>query len=136
MRKGLSIVICSLAIVSTLGVAGALVLQTTGIVNFTIQDVKVEFRNYDNTFLYSTRIPRGGTAEYVGDTPYREGNESVDYEFVSWDKSLNDVTKDTIFYAQYQSKVKEFKVTFQNYNSKQLYSEYVQKGCAAQYFVI
>ena len=133
MKKGLAIVICSLCVLSTVGTAGAFVLQANGIVDFTIGDVKVEFRNYDNTFLYATRIPRGGTAEYEGETPYREGNETIQYEFVSWDKVLSNVQQDTIFYAQFQTKVKEFKVTFQNYNTKQLYSEYVQSGCAAQY---
>lgn len=133
MRKGLSIVICSLAIVATLGVSSVLVMQTNGILDFTIGDVKVEFRNYDNTFLYATRIPRGGNAVYEGEDPFRTGNETIDYEFVSWDKATNNVQQDTIFYAQFQTKVKEYKVTFQNFNSKQLYSEYVQKGCSAQY---
>lgn len=125
--------ICLLTAVTGLAVGSLFVMQSTGVINVIADEVKVVFRNYDNTFLYKDVIPAGSNAEYKGEPPHREGNDMYEYTFVSWDKSLYNVTEDTVFYAQFQNKLKECKVSFQNWNHKELYVDYVPKGQTAEY---
>ncbi len=123
--------VASVAVGGSVSVLAA--LQLAGVVDVFAGNVSVEFRNFDNTFLWGDSIPAGTTVKYEGVIPVRPSTDDYDYTFVSWDKSLSNVVKDTVFYAQFQNTPKKFKVTFLNYDQKELYIDYVQKGGTAEY---
>ncbi len=133
MKKFLTIAICSLCGVTAISTGTLFALQGAGVIDLFSDEVKVVFRNYDNSFLWKTVIPTGSSVSYKGATPTRPSTELYEYSFVSWDKSLADITKDTVFHAQFYAQLKEFKVTFQNWNHKDLYTDYVVKGGTAEY---
>lgn len=97
------------------------------------------FVNYDGTELYTTKVPYGGTAKYIGDTPTRTGDYYAGYEFVGWDKELFDVQEDTTFIAQFKrvdgggGEDKFFLVTFYDYDGAVLDYDLVKKGGHADY---
>jgi len=62
----------------------------------TNQKYLVEFYN-DSTLIQSYKVKAGDNAEYLGVTPTKSG-----YIFVGWDKSLENISADTIFYAQFE----------------------------------
>lgn len=133
MKKIVITCVCLLTIVASASAATMFALQGAGAINVFADEVKVVFRNYDNSFLWKDVIPAGSNAVYGGSVPQRPSNDMYDYTFVSWDKSLKNVTTDTVFYAQFQNKIKEYKVSFQNWNHKELYVDYVSKGKTAEY---
>lgn len=133
MKKSIITSVCILAIVAGTSAATMFALQGAGVINVFADEVKVVFRNYDNSFLWKDVIPAGSNAVYGGEVPQRLSNDMYDYTFVSWDKSLKNVLTDTVFYAQFQNKIKEYKVSFQNWNHKELYVDYVSKGKTAEY---
>lgn len=63
---------------------------------------EVTFKNYDSTVLFYTSVDYGGTAVYQGDTPERPSTVYYSYEFTGWDKSLENIVRDTTFIAQYR----------------------------------
>ena len=133
MKKLLVAIICSLTMITGLASASLFVMQSAGAINVIADEVKVVFRNYDNSFLWKGTFPAGSNVTYGGEVPQRPSNEMYEYTFISWDKSLKHVTEDTIYYAQYQNKLKEYRVSFQNWNHKELYVDYVSKGQTAEY---
>ena len=76
---------------------------------FSITDIQpiiyhtVTFKNYDGTVLETQRVLSGSTAEYTELTPVRENEENVAYTFIGWDKSLENITADTEFIAQFKA---------------------------------
>lgn len=81
------------------------------------------FMNYsENRILWSSLVIDGDTAVYQG--------EELDDRFISWDKSLENITKDTIFYALYEAPedASICNVTFRNYDGSLLDIEQVEKG--------
>ena len=71
---------------------------------------KVTFQNYDGTILYETEVEEGQTAEYVGETPTKpveEGKVDYTYEFVGWDKNIEEVYEDTLTTALFEPKSNE-----------------------------
>ncbi len=71
---------------------------------------KVTFQNYDGTVLYETEVEEGHSAEYVGETPTKpveEGKVDYTYEFVGWDKELENILEDTIATAMFKVKTEE-----------------------------
>ena len=63
----------------------------------------VKFVNHDNSLLYEVDVLEGESATYVGETPTREGTDTVTYTFKGWDKSYSSVTSDLTVVATYYS---------------------------------
>lgn len=120
-------------IITIAGLGALFALNYTGVISIFADNVSVEFRNYDDTLLYKTVIPAGSTATYAGEIPAKPDDEEYQYIFVSWDKSLSNVINDTVYHAQFQYQPRKYKVTFQNYNGRNLYVDEVGKGGTAVY---
>lgn len=114
--------------------AAIFTFQLSGAVDIFADKVTVEFRNYDDSYLFKDRITVGSSAIYSGELPTRKGGEDFDYVFTSWDKPLTNIVRDTVFHAQFQNVPKQVKVTFQNYNQKELYKGSIPKGATAVYY--
>lgn len=98
------------------------------------EEVFVTFLNYDNTILQHKRISYGSIVNYEGDIPYKEPTEKEVYEFSGWDKDTNvPCYNDTIFKAQYDSSIREYVVTFQNYDGTILGYSNIEYGGTAYY---
>ena len=63
----------------------------------------VKFVNYDDSLLYEVDVLEGNAATYVGETPTREGTDTVTYTFKGWDKDYSSVTSDLTVVATYYS---------------------------------
>ena len=133
MKKILAPLICTVSLIVSGGLATIFTMQLTGAVDVFADEVAIEFRNFDNTYLWSTRIPVGDRAVYEGDTPTHPSSELYDFYFSNWDKPIDNVVRDTVFYAQFERRPKQCKVVFQNYNNKKLYEDSVPKGGVAVY---
>ena len=93
----------------------------------------VTFKNYDNSILYETTVIEGGTAVYKGVTPTRADSHEIAYTFVGWDRSLADITSDSIFVAQFTESFREYTVKFYSYNDILLYTDSVHYQESATY---
>ena len=70
----------------------------------------VVFNNYDNTKLYETSVPAGGTAEYQGAEPAKPAEGAHTFTFAGWDKPLTNINETTVLTAQFN--------TVHSYNDK------------------
>lgn len=97
------------------------------------KEFKVSFQNYDRTTLYTQYVGYGQSASYQGPAPTRESDDSYRYTFKGWDKSLDSITEDTVFIAQYDTEEITWTVTFKNYDGKVLFTDNVGTGKTAIY---
>ena len=81
---------------------------------------EVVFKNYDQTVLYTNTVEYGGTAEYQGPVPTRPSFENTAYYFTGWDRPLENIKKDTEFIAQYDTTPNMIKITWKNYDGKEI----------------
>ena len=100
----------------------------------TPETVNVKFENYDKTVLYEAEIDYGTIAEYKGENPVREQTVDTVYSFSGWDKNINEeLYEDTVFTAQYDEEVREYVVTFVNWDGTVLFVDNVDYGSYAYY---
>jgi hypothetical protein len=132
--KKLIVIICSTAIAASLGIAVLSVAGASGAIPlFPVSQVECEFRNYDDSYLWDTKVNYGTEVEYLGATPYRADDIKNTYTFSGWDISTDKVETNTVFHAQYYPIAKELKVSFQNYDHTPLYTTYTTYGGKAEY---
>lgn len=91
------------------------------------------FNNYDNTLLYSTVVKHGEDVVYEGEKPTKASQGEEIYNFVGWDKSLENIKENTTFTALYTVDKESYNVTFCNYDGTKLYQTEVLKGKTAVY---
>ena len=98
--------------------------------------IECVFKNYDGTVLSTQYVGNGDTVAYEGTTPYRldDNNDGVitKYEFTGWDKSLKNITTDTVFTAQYGTNT-YYQVTFVDYDDTVLYTTSTFSGGQVTY---
>lgn len=99
-----------------------------------IQRYRCRFYDYDGTLLYQTSVYKGESVAYIGKTPHRPIDEvnKVGYLFAGWDKSQNNIQKDTDFHPVFNAKPM-VKATFVNYDGTVLYVDEVIAGTKAEY---
>jgi len=134
MKTGQSI-ITAFGSVIALSIATLGMLNLAGVIDLNTQkQLDVSFRNYDGTFLWQTKVPTKRMVTYEGPTPSKPETNEISYVFSNWDKPLGPILEDTIFYPEFFEELKQYKVTFQNYDSKVLYIDYVSYSNPAEYF--
>ena len=107
MRKGIGILLSSIALLSLIG------CTNDESVSETKPQYKVTFLNYDDTFLYETMVFEGSKAYYSGKVPTREveteeGTESdFEYVFTGWDQDLSAIYSDITTRATFEYTGKE-----------------------------
>ncbi len=62
----------------------------------------VTFQNDDGTILLKQSVHSGESAVYTGATPKKTYDENHHYIFAMWDKTLENITADTVFTAKYE----------------------------------
>ena len=97
----------------------------------------VSFKNYDGSLLSESKVKKGETAVYQGQTPTRASSTEYDYIFIGWDQSLENIISNCSRVAQYNETVKPvtkyYTVTFKNWDGALLDEVVVQEGNEAVY---
>lgn len=69
--------------------------------NSTTRGYTIQFLNYDGTVLETKDVPRDQTPEYTGPAFSKPSDETFDYVFNGWFPTLEDVTEDASYTAQF-----------------------------------
>ena len=93
----------------------------------------VTFKNYDNTLLKEVTVVKGSNVTYSGQTPSRPKTPKLEYTFIGWDASLENITSDCVRVAQFSETQYKCTVSFKNYDDTLLYEAYVDKGGSVTY---
>ena len=134
MVKKLPVIASILAIFLVFTIVSFLVLDSYDIVSILPKTVQCEFRNYDESILYTVEINKGTDVTYLGAEPsYEAQDASYKYVFKGWDKSLTNIQKDTIFYPVFDVDYQKYVVSFVNYDGTLLYEDVVLYGERATY---
>ena len=63
----------------------------------------------------------------------KSNTKEYTYEFIGWDKSIEQVTGNVTYTAQYSATKNKYKITFQNYDGSVLQQEEVEYGSIPTY---
>ena len=99
---------------------------------FTPNQYEVTFLNWDGTLLQSSMVNYGEMPVYTGVTPTREADAQYTYNFIGWG-DVNYVIGHASYYAQYESTLNQYKVTFLNWDGEVLQSTMVDYGVMPEY---
>lgn len=81
----------------------------------TASEIYVYFYDGDNTkIIYGTTIQRYSSFTYPGPTPKKEPTASVQYDFIGWDKSLDNISETSFYYPVFKESIRMYTVTFLN----------------------
>ena len=87
----------------------------------------------ENVLLYSIKVTEGNSVSYIGLTPTKPATQQYVYTFNGWDKSLNNISSNTDFFAQFSNTTNKYTVTFVNWDGAILGSSTVDYGTKATY---
>jgi len=88
----------------------------------------VIFANYDDTVLQMGELAYGSVPAYNGIVPSRPDDVYGSYSYLGWDKPLNPVSDQIVYYAKYQKKANTVTVRFLNYDGSVLKSQSCDYG--------
>lgn len=90
---------------SSISLDGSLLLNITENITFYVKTTEikylVQFVNYDGTVLQTNYLKAGEIPQYIGQTPTKASTATKKYIFNGWDKSLAEISANTIFTAQF-----------------------------------
>ena len=100
--------------------------------------IPVYFKNYNNELLKKEGTLYGDTAVYTGPTPTRNSDLNYDnYQFCSWDKSIENVVKPFDTFAQYEIwddyPIIKYIVSFRNVDNSLLYESVCEESDMPSY---
>jgi len=88
----------------------------------------VTFYNYDGTVLYKVAYSKNMTLTYEGETPTKPSDDMYTYTFKGWNHSLYDAETSKQYFAEFTKELREFTVTFRDYNNSFISSVDVKYG--------
>ena len=88
----------------------------------------ITFCNDDGTILQQDTLELGEMPEYRGGIPTKDSTEQHNYTFIGWDQELVPVTKNVTYYAQYESTLNQYEISFYNWDGTLLQSTMVNYG--------
>lgn len=99
-----------------------------------VRKFTVTYLNYNSDVLFIDQVNYGEDSVYVGELPFREEDERVEkYTFVSWDQDTTNVTSNLVVKPIFNELLKEYIVTFVNYDDTKLYEKTVHYGDCVEY---
>lgn len=93
---------------------------------------KATFKNYDGTILEETYYESGETPSFGGDTPTKPSTATQDFEFSGWSPSLEPITEDTEYVAQFNT-INKYTIRFLNYDGSVLQTMVLRQGSTPSY---
>ena len=91
----------------------------------------IQFLNYNGSLLQSSQVEYGVMPEYIGTTPVRPSSAQYNYMFDTWTPEIAIVTKDANYTASFTSFIRQYTVTFLDWDGTQLSEQVVDYGSAA-----
>ena len=88
----------------------------------------VTFKNWNGSVIATQSVTYGGSAKAPATTPTRESDGQYNYTFSGWDKSLNNITQDTVITAQYTTSLVEYYVVFLDFYGDVISEQMVPYG--------
>lgn len=79
--------------------------------NRTINKYKITWMNGDTT-LDINYVEYGQTPKYNGEIPIKDSSNGIDYIFTGWSPSIDSVTQDAVYKAQFSEKKHQYQVIF------------------------
>ena len=77
----------------------------------------VTWKNYDGSVLYvDSSVKEGTKPVYKGSTPTRPSTSQYDYSFSGWTPDISKAYSNTTYTAVYTSNIKDYTVTWKNYD--------------------
>ena len=98
-----------------------------------IRKYTINFVNYNNTNLQSTRNEYGTMPEYMGETPTRPSKNGYRYDFIGWSPEIAVVTDDATYTATFERVLNQYAITFQNYDGTILQNSLFDHGSVPVY---
>ena len=95
-------------------------------------DCYVTFKDYKGNTLDTVIVPYGGDAVYPHEAPQRPSTEQYDYEFIEWDRSLEQVHQSFDTFPIYKEILRKYPVHFLNYDSTELQVVEIDYGESAE----
>ena len=92
---------------------------------------QVCFLNYNGIELQSSEVEYGVLPEYMGETPTRPSTAQYNYVFDGWSPEIVAVTKDANYTATFTNILRQYTVTFLDWDGTQLSQQVVDYGTAA-----
>ena len=92
---------------------------------------QIHFLNYNGVELQSSKVEYGALPEYMGETPTRPSTAQYNYVFDGWNPEIVNVTKDANYTATYVSFLRQYTVTFLDWDATVLNEQVVDFGSAA-----
>ena len=86
----------------------------TAVFSSIVNQYTVTFKNHDGSVLQSTSVAYGETPVYAGATPTKAATAQYTYTFSGWDKTIEAVTGDAVYTAQFSETINEYTITFIN----------------------
>ncbi len=80
----------------------------------------IVWQNWDGTILQQSNENYGVTPSYNGETPFRESTAEHTYTFSGWTPTVNTVTSNTTYVAQFTAEARKYNVTWQNWDGSVL----------------
>lgn len=87
----------------------------------------------DDVETYSVRVTEGENVTYQGEYPTREQTQEYVFNFMNWDKSLENIQEDTDFNAVFNYIPREYEVKYVNWDGTVLLETQVAYGCYSSY---
>ena len=100
---------------------------------WTTNKYTVTFKNYDGTVLETKSVNHGSAVTYNGATPTKKADAQYTYTFSGWDKTLTNITSNTVITAKFTSTLNKYTVTFKNHDGTTLETKSVDYGSAVTY---
>jgi hypothetical protein len=99
----------------------------------TLNQYEINFYDWDGTLLQSTMVNYGEWPTYYNSDPWREADAQYTYTFSGWSPELSMVTGHQSYYAQYESTLNQYEITFLNWDGEVLQSTMVDYGAMPEY---
>lgn len=94
----------------------------------TVNKYTITFKNYDGSTLQSSDWDYGQTPTYNGETPTKPADAQYTYTFTGWDKTINTVTGEETYTAQFSNSTNSYTITVNGENGSTTGSGTYQYG--------
>ena len=98
------------------------------VLNLTIPNYTISFRNYDGTMLHSSLVATGDMPQYPGTIPTKPANAQYSYVFSSWLPVLAPATRTATYTAGFDSIVNQYVIVFADEDGTELKRDTLDYG--------
>ena len=96
-----------------------------------LNQYEVNYYNWDGSLLQSNLYNYGEWPSYYGSDPWRDSDAQYTYTFTDWSPEVDVVTGTANYYAQFSETLRQYEVTFLDWDAIVLKQELVDYGASA-----